>query len=268
MFRTGRRHKITSEAGKRNERGVDPTICEAAADRVVELLVEHGGGQADLGVTVVGTPPAMPVIEVPGDLARRVSGMEISEERTVECLRAIGCEVTGSGSLSVTPPPWRPDLTDAQDFSEEVIRLVGYDLVPSVLPTPQSGRGLTRAQQLRRRIGRTLAGEGYVEVVNFPFVGTSDLDALGLPADDPRREVLRLSNPLNSEADSMTTTLLPGVLRAAGKNAARQLTGGDPAGGPSTHRRRVRRAGRCASRPAAPPRSRGPRRCHERRLVG
>ncbi len=44
MFRTGRRHKLTSEAGKRNERGVDPTICEAAADRVAELLAEYGGG--------------------------------------------------------------------------------------------------------------------------------------------------------------------------------------------------------------------------------
>ena len=136
MFRTGRRHKITSEAGKRNERGVDPTICEAAADRVVELLVEHGGGTAHPGVTVVGTPPAMPVVEVAGDLAARVSGMPITEEQSVECLRAVGCEVDGSGTLSVTPPPWRPDLTDAQDFSEEVVRLVGYDKVPSVLPDP------------------------------------------------------------------------------------------------------------------------------------
>jgi phenylalanyl-tRNA synthetase beta chain len=218
MFRTGRRHKITSEAGKRNERGVDPTICEAAADRVVELLVKHGGGQADPGVTVVGTPPAMPVVEVPGDLAARVSGMSITEEQSIECLRAVGCEVTGSGTLSVTPPPWRPDLTDAQDFSEEVIRLVGYDRVPSVLPTPPSGRGLTRAQQLRRRVGRTLAGEGYVEVVNFPFVGIADLDALGLPADDPRRDLLKLANPLSAEAGYMTTTLLPGILKAAGKN--------------------------------------------------
>ncbi|MCW2737751.1 phenylalanine--tRNA ligase subunit beta [Nocardioides sp.] len=224
MFRTGRRHKITSEAGKRNERGVDPTICEAAADRVVELLVEHGGGQADPGVTVVGTPPAMPLVEVPGDLAARVSGMPITEERSVECLRAIGCEVSGTGTLSVTPPPWRPDLTDAQDFSEEVIRLVGYDRVPSVLPTPPSGRGLTRSQQLRRRIGRTLAGEGYVEVVTFPFVGEADLDALGLPADDPRRDLLRLSNPLSAEAPFMTTTLLPGVLRAAGKNVGHGIT--------------------------------------------
>ncbi len=218
MFRSGKRHRISSEAGKRNERGADPTICEAAADRVVELLVEHGGGRVDEGVTVVGTPPAMPVVEVPGDLAQRVSGMEITEERSVECLRAVGCEVEGSGTLAVTPPPWRPDLTDTQDFSEEVIRLVGYDRVPSILPTPPSGRGLTRAQQLRRRIGRTLAGEGYVEVVNFPFVGTADLDALGLPADDPRRALVRLSNPLSSEAASMTSMLLPGVLRAAGRN--------------------------------------------------
>lgn len=218
MFRTGRRHKITSEAGKRNERGVDPTICEAAADRVVELLVEHGGARVEPGVTVVGTPPAMPVVAVPGDLAARVSGMDISEERSVECLRAIGCTVSGSGTLEVTPPPWRPDLTDAQDFSEEVVRLVGYDRVPSVLPTPPSGRGLTRAQQLRRRIGRTLAGEGFVEVVSFPFVGEADLDALGLTGDDLRRDLLRLSNPLSAEAGFMTTTLLPGVLRTAGKN--------------------------------------------------
>ena len=224
MFRTGRRHKITSEAGKRNERGVDPTICEAAADRVVELLVEHGGGRPDPGVTVVGTPPAMPVVEVAGDLAARVSGMPITEEQSIECLRAVGCEVSGSGTLTVTPPPWRPDLVDAQDFSEEIVRLVGYDKVPSVLPTPPSGRGLTRPQQLRRRIGRTLAGEGFVEVVSFPFVGDADLDALGLSAEDPRRDVLKLSNPLNAEAGNMATTLLPGVLRAAARNVGHGTT--------------------------------------------
>ena len=58
MFRTGKRHKLTSEAGKRNERGVDPTMPAAAADRVVELLTTYGGGTADPGVTVVGSAPA------------------------------------------------------------------------------------------------------------------------------------------------------------------------------------------------------------------
>ena len=223
IFRAAKRHKLGSEASKRFERGVDPTIPEAVADRVAELLTTYGGGSVEPGVTKVGEAPPMPTIEVPGDLAERVAGMPISEATSVECLRAVGCDVTGEGTLSVVPPPWRPDLTDTQDFSEEVIRLVGYDKVPSVLPTPPSGSGLTRAQQLRRRIGRTMAGEGYVEVVNFPFVGDADLDLLGLPEGDPRREVLRLSNPLSSEAGAMTTTLLPGLLRAAAKNVGHGL---------------------------------------------
>jgi phenylalanyl-tRNA synthetase beta chain len=67
-------------------------------------------------------------------------------------------------------------------------------------------------------VGRTLAGGGWVEVVTFPFVGDADLDALGLSAEDPRREVLLLSNPLSNEAPAMTTTLLPGLLRTAARN--------------------------------------------------
>jgi phenylalanyl-tRNA synthetase beta chain len=96
--------------------------------------------------------------------------------------------------------------------------LRGYDRIPSVLPQAPAGRGLTRGQQLRRRVGRALAGAGWVEVVDFPFVGDADLDALELPADDPRRRVLRLHNPLSSEAPSMTTTLLPALLRTTARN--------------------------------------------------
>ncbi len=225
MFRTGKRHRITSEAGRRNERGVDPTICEAAADRVVELLTTYGGGTADPGVTVVGTAPQAPPIALPRDLAARVTGMDVDEATTASHLRAVGCEVAdGAGVLSVTPPPWRPDLSDPYDLVEEVARVVGYDRVPSVLPTPPAGRGLTRAQQLRRRVGRTLAGAGYVEVISFPFVGEADLDRLGLPADDERRTLLRLANPLSAEAPAMTTTLLPGLLATVARNAGRGAT--------------------------------------------
>lgn len=224
VFRTGKRHKISSEAGKRNERGVDPTICEAAADRVVELLVEHGGATADPGVTVVGSPPAQPTITVGGDKAARVSGMDISEETAVEALRAVGCEVSGSGTLTVVPPPWRPDITDPQDTTEEVIRLVGYDKVPSVLPVPPAGRGLTRAQQLRRRFSRAVAADGFTEVVTFPFVGEADFDQMRVPADDARRQALRLENPLSNEAPLMTTTVLPGLLKAAGRNVGHGMT--------------------------------------------
>jgi phenylalanyl-tRNA synthetase beta chain len=232
MFRTGKRHKISSEAGKRNERGVDPTICEAAADRVVELLVQYGGATAEPGVTVVGQPPASPAITIDPTLPARLSGIDIPAAQTVEHLRAIGAEVTEVASevepvetIRVTVPAWRPDINDPYDLVEEVVRIVGYDAVPSVLPRRATGRGLTRSQQLRRRIGRTLAGSGLVEVVSFPFVGDTAWEQLGLPADDPRRNTVKLANPLSAEAPAYTTTVLPGLLEAAGRNLGRGATG-------------------------------------------
>ncbi|KAJ1684314.1 hypothetical protein LUZ63_020607 [Rhynchospora breviuscula] len=227
MFRTGRRHKLTSEAGRRNERGVDPTICEVAAQRAVELLVEHGGGSIDDGVSVVGTAPRPAPIPLPVDLPAAVSGLPVPADTTVAHLRAVGCEVEvdpRGDALTAVPPPWRPDLSDPYDLVEEVVRVVGYDEVPSVLPDAPSGRGLTREQSLRRRVGRALAGAGYVETVSFPFVGEADLDRLGLAADDERRTTLRLANPLSAEAPGMTTTLLPGLLTAAARNVGRGTT--------------------------------------------
>ncbi|MCW2812768.1 MAG: phenylalanyl-tRNA synthetase beta subunit [Nocardioides sp.] len=226
MFRTGKRHKISSEAGKRNERGVDPTVTEAAADRVVELLVAHGGATAAPGSTVVGTAPRPAPIEMAVDLPARISGIAIEPATTVGHLEAVGCEVSVDGdTVTATPAPWRPDLVDPYDLVEEVVRIVGYDQVPSVLPAPGAGRGLTRSQRLRRRVGRTLAGAGCVEVISFPFVGDAALDQLGLPADDPRRHTVRLANPLSSEEPGYTTTLLPGLLKAAVRNLGRGAPG-------------------------------------------
>jgi phenylalanyl-tRNA synthetase beta chain len=225
MFRTGKRHKLTSEAGKRNERGVDPTIPEAAADRVVELLVTHGGGTPDPGVTKVGEAPASPAIRISADLPARVTGMEIDDSRVVACLEAVGCTVDGDEALVVVPPPWRRDVTDPFDLVEEVARVVGYDQVPSVVPPAPAGRGLTREQRLRRRVGRFVAGAGLVEVLNFPFVGDAAFDALGLPEDDVLRQTVRLANPLSAEEPAFTTTLLPGILRTAARNLGRGASG-------------------------------------------
>ncbi|HEX5087012.1 MAG TPA: phenylalanine--tRNA ligase subunit beta [Nocardioides sp.] len=226
MFRTGKRHRLTSEAGKRNERGVDPAITPAAADRVVELLVRYGGGIAEPGVTVVGTAPEQPTITIDYDLPARVSGIDIGSETVVGNLAAVGCRTAPDAEhLEVVPPPWRPDLTDPYDLVEEVVRIVGYDRVPSILPREAAGRGLTREQRLRRRVGRTLAGAGCVEVISFPFVGDATFDQLGLPADDPRRRTVRLANPLSTEEPAYTTTLLPGLLRAAGRNLGRGTPG-------------------------------------------
>ena len=224
VFRTARRHKLPSEASRRFERGVDPLLPAYAADRVAELLAAHGGATVGDGVTYVGRPPERPEITLDAGLPQRVTGVQIDAGTTVEQLRAVGCSVGVDGStLSVTPPSWRPDLNHPYDLVEEVARIVGYDQVPSVLPAAPHGRGLTRAQRLRRRAGRALAGAGYVEVLTYPFVGEADWDHLGLDPDDPRRTTVRIANPLSEEEPALRTTLLPGLLKTLARNVGRGL---------------------------------------------
>ncbi len=222
IARTARVQKLPSEASKRFERGVDPTLPARAGTRVAQLLVELAGGTLEPGITVIGELPEPTVITLPTDLPACITGVEITPEAAVHALEANGCTVEADAQLlTVTAPPWRPDLTDPYDVVEEVLRVVGYDRVPSVLPAAPAGHGLTKAQRLRRRAGYVLAGEGLVEVKTFPFAGPADFDRLGYAADDARRRQVLLENPLSAEEPGMGTTLLVGLLKAAALNLGR-----------------------------------------------
>ena len=201
---------------------MDPTIAATAARRVADLLVRFGGGQVAATATVVGQPVVRQPITIDGRLSARVAGFPIDEDTAAALLGQVGCDVTLTGhDLTATPPPWRHDISDPNDLVEEVVRIVGYDKVPSVLPSAPAGRGLTRVQRLRRRVGVTLAGAGYVEAPGSPFVGSADWEDLGLAADDPRRRAMRVVNPLSEEQPLLRTTLLPGLLRTLARNVAR-----------------------------------------------
>ncbi|GAB1334642.1 phenylalanine--tRNA ligase subunit beta [Streptomyces sp. E-15] len=221
IARTGRRHKLLTEASRRFERGVDPQAAAAAAQRTVDLLVLLAGGTAEAGVTEVIAPSAPHTITIPADHPDKVAGVDYGRETVVRRLQEVGCDVYGQDELIVTVPSWRPDLADPNDLAEEVIRLEGYENLPSTLPRPPAGRGLTHRQRLHRRIGRALAGAGYVEAPNYPFLGEQVFDQLGLEADDPARRVVKLVNPLSDEEPALRTTLLPGLLGALRRNAGR-----------------------------------------------
>lgn len=221
IARTARRHKLSSEASKRFERGVDPEAAAAAAQRTVDLLVLLAGGTAEAGVTEVTAPSGPRTITMAADHPDKVAGVAYGRETVVRRLQEVGCDVYGQDELLVTAPSWRPDLGEPNDLAEEVIRLEGYENLPSTLPTPPSGRGLTDRQRLHRRIGRALAAAGYVEALNYPFTGEAVLDQLGLDADDDRRRTVRLVNPLSDEEPSLRTTLLPGLLGALRRNDGR-----------------------------------------------
>ena len=222
IARSARRHKLHSESSKRFERGVDPALPAVAAQRAVELLVEYGGGTIDEGVTDVDQRPAATVISLPVGEAERLTGVAHSPERIAELLTTVGCTVEGpsDGVFTVTAPSWRPDLTLAADLVEEIARLDGYDKIPVILPMAPAGHGLTLAQKARRLAASALANAGLVEVESYPFVSDT-WDRQGIPAGDPRRDALRLRNPMADDAPWLRTSVLDTLLDVAGRNVSR-----------------------------------------------
>jgi len=224
VARMARRHKLSSEASRRFERGVDRQLAPYASARAAALLLEHGGGRY-VGMTAVEAPFQPAAIEMPVDEASNVAGMPIFESVVTDNLTRVGCEVTVDGTMMrVLPPSWRADLTDPADLVEEVIRLIGYDNVPSRLPVAAVGHGLTSSQRMRRRVGTTLAARGSVEVLSYPFVSSDELDALRIGDDDPRRSNVRLANPMSDQQPYLRATLLPGLIGAVRRNAGRGNT--------------------------------------------
>lgn len=224
VARTARRHRLPSEAAKRFERGVDPRLPRVAVARVVELLVEHGGGTPDGELTDVDRTGEPPVVELALDLPARLVGVGYTPEQVRGTLTAIGCEVADTadpGRVRVQVPSWRPDLAVPVDLVEEVARLQGYAEIPSVLPVAPVGRGLTGGQRARRAVAGALVGAGYVETLSYPFAAPERHDVLGLPADDDRRRAVRLVNPLDDSQPEMRTSLLATLLDTARRNVSR-----------------------------------------------
>ena len=244
IARTARRHKLPSEASRRFERGVDPLLPFVAARRVADLMVDLAGGTLDteLGGALFGEV-FVEGIDLPRAFVPTLIGVDYTDAEITDALEMIGCEVTDvdeafvdgvvfdeavpadipGGGWIVIPPTWRPDLTDKWTLAEEVARIHGLDRIPSILPTPPSGRGLTALQKGRRRVANALAAAGYVETPSFPF-STAEANALhGSASGEPVASV-RLANPLDGQAPYLRRSLIPGLLAVAHRNQARGFT--------------------------------------------
>lgn len=221
VARTSRRHKLSSEASRRFERGVDPAIVEVALDVACALLQQIAGGTIETGRTLVGDVAKREPITLRAAKPGEYAGVEYSRETVVKRLTEVGCEVSGEEELSVVPASWRTDIDMDVDLIEEILRLEGLEDIPTILPTPVGGRGLTPAQKRRRAIGHGLAYAGYAEVLPSPFIANDTFDTWGLDKEDPRRRTVAVQNPLESDKAVLSTTLLPNLLEAIARNVAR-----------------------------------------------
>ena len=227
VSRTQRRLHLYSEAGRRYERSVDPAVSVAALDRCAALLAGIASGTAEPTLTDWrGDPPrenwSLPPVSMATDLPDRTAGVDYPEGTTLRRLSQIGADVTVDGDrVTATPPSWRPDIRQPADLVEEVLRLEGLEIIPSVLPHAPAGRGLSAEQKRRRAIGKSLALNGYVEILPTPFLPAGIFDQWGLAQDDPRRTTAHVLNPLESDRPELATTLLPGLLESLARNISR-----------------------------------------------
>lgn len=261
VARMSRRHKLSSEASARFERGVDPELQLRASARAASMLAALGGGTEVPGCSFAAVETEPITISMAAVYPEQVAGVVYGLDTVLARLREVGCAIAQAGdqapagtssaaepgsvpgaqlaqqakqdhrrhdksgvTLLVTPPSWRPDLRDPADLAEEVIRLEGYQNIPVRAVRAAGGRGLTGRQRLRRAANRGLAHNGLVEVLSQPFTSQADFDKLQLPAEDPRRIAVRLSNPLSEDEPLMRTTLLPGLFRTLARNLGRGFT--------------------------------------------
>lgn len=209
---------LRSEASARFERGVDPNLPPAANHRMCRLLVELAGGHVVGELVDVYPEPVAPwTVELaPAEVARTL-GAGIPVPEMVDLLRRLRFEVVEGDPLVVTVPTFRPDVERDIDLVEEIARLRGYGTFEPTLPAGAGG-GLGPEQRRERRLRAILRGAGLSEAQTFSFHGGDALARMGLPANDRRREAIRVRNPLREEESLLRTTLLPGLLGSARYN--------------------------------------------------
>ncbi len=213
-----RRHSLHTDASHRFGRGADRAMPPVARDLLVDRLQTWCGAKL-LGAWTAGAVPASnPSVTLTEKLLRRVAGEPLALAEAAKAFAQLGCEVqTLQDSLKVVPPSWRHDLATAEDLAEEVLRLRGYEHIPSVLP-PLEGppEPLSPLYLQRQRLSRRLAHLGFHQTVTYGFISPEADAAYAAPDNSP--EGRTLANPLGQEYSVMRGSLLPSLREAAEQN--------------------------------------------------
>jgi phenylalanyl-tRNA synthetase beta chain len=219
IARAGRKQAIISDARYRFERGVDPQFVLPGLELCTQLILDWCGGEAS-DVVIAGAlpPPHKPILFDPA-LVQTFGGIQVPREKIIDILDDLGFVVEDHGTLHVVPPSWRHDVDGPADLVEEVVRIYGLADVPSVLLTRSNAVAapvLSKAQRRTRIARRALAARGFNETVTFSFIARDQAKLFG-GGDDARQ----LSNPIASDLDALRPSILPSLLAAAARNAAR-----------------------------------------------
>lgn len=216
----GRKHGIESDARYRFERGVDPHFTKAAMELASTLIIDLCGGKAHDAVVVGTAPNVQKTISFNPERVMTLGGLDLPATKSIEILKGLGFDVKGSAPYAVTAPSWRRDVEGEADLVEEVLRIYGYDKVPSV-PLPKNDQAassiLTLSGNRRRLAKRHLAASGMKEAITWSFMRDDWASLFG------DIKTLIIDNPISSALNCMRPNILPNLIEAAGRNNDRGM---------------------------------------------
>jgi phenylalanyl-tRNA synthetase beta chain len=206
ISKTGRRHNIITDSRYRMERGVDKRGCELGMAYLTYLITTYCGGEVS-EVIVVGEPPKLAgVINFDWSLISKRLGMSIAHDVSREILEKIGMKVeeVSAETLKVTPPSWRPDITIPEDLVEEIIRVYGYEHIPSSqLPALTARSVVTPQQQKLFHLKAHLATLGFNESINWSMIPEAMAHLF-----EQTDACLKIKNPITQELAWMRPSLI------------------------------------------------------------
>lgn len=218
---TGRKLNLMSDARYRFERGIDNDFAVGGCENATRLILDLCGGEPSETIVAGSGPAWRRTIAFRPSRVKGLTGVEVSETEMQRILGVLGfgVEKSAADQWAVSVPAWRGDMLSEPCVVEEIVRVNGYHNIPHVslprgdgLPVP----ALTHAQQKRRTVRRTLATRGLVEAVTYSFLPSHHAVLFGGGQDS-----LRLTNPISADLDCMRPSVLPNLLAALGRNAAR-----------------------------------------------
>ena len=245
--------KLSSEAGGRFGKRVDPELTVKALARACELLAEVAGGTARpiYGDVYPGKPQPRS-IDLDPAYVNRILGTEIPVKEMVRILEALEFQVDGklvdwgtgnpnldqtsvpvyqSTNLLVTVPSHRQDIAIPADLAEEIGRIYGYDrLTPTLLADELPPQRRNVALEGEEKVRDILAGAGLEEVITYSMIDVRDearlsrgevaspADSAGLGGETPPLQYVTVLNPLTADRGHLRRTLLSSLLNTARNN--------------------------------------------------
>ena len=213
---------LRTEASQRFEKGLRPELAPIALRRATQMIIETAGGQAAAGIIDVFPDGDQPVLPVPltVERLRQLLGMDLDISRAETVLASLGITTrrTGPDSLEADPPYWRSDIAIEEDLIEEVIRIIGYDEVPTtMLSSPIPYHQGDAMMALKDNLRDALSAAGMQETISYPLVSPDDLSKLHR-ADDQPESMLRVANPMSADQDILRPTLAASILNTLAYN--------------------------------------------------